>query len=192
MFGEGFVSYKFHSKNAEFEPSGEGERIYIQEITIKEHDELGQDQAINGNSREACPLQVFEDGRTLIRIVAYEGGLHALNSFTQLFYAHSSYPKLKDVFTPIAPIIIRDYRLFPHRGLLLDISRNRIAADDVKYTLDALSFNKFKRLHIHTTDSQSWPGGIPSLPDLACKGAYHKDQIWSTTDLKEVQEYGAL
>lgn len=180
IFGEGF------------EASGEGERIYIREITIEEHDKLGQDQAINGNSREAYSLQVFEDGRTLIRIVAYEGGLHALNSFSQLFYAHSSYPKLKDVYSPLAPIIIKDYPLFLHRGLLLDISRNRIAADDVKRTLDVLSFNKFNRPHIHATDSQSWPVEIPSLPDLACKGAYHKAQIWSSADLKEVQEYGAL
>lgn len=192
IFGKGFVPYKFHPKNAEFEPSGEGERLYIREITIEEHEELDQDQAINGNSREAYLLQVFEDGRTLIRIVAYEGGLHALDSFSQLFYAHSSYPTLKDVYTPLAPVMIRDYPLFPHRGLLLDISRNRIAADDVKRILDALSFNKFNRLHIHATDSQSWPVEIPSLPDLACKGAYHKAQIWSTADLKELQEYGAL
>lgn len=149
------MPYKFHPKNAEFEPSGEGERLCIREIAIEEHEELDQDQAINGNSREAYSLQVFEDGRTLITIVEYEGGLHALNSFSQLFYAHSSYPKLKDVYTPLAPIMIRDYPLFPHRGLLLYISRNRIAADDVKRTLDALIFKKINLLHIHATDSQS-------------------------------------
>lgn len=188
--GRDLCRTNFIPRNAQFEPSGEGERIYIREITVEEHDELGQDQAIYGNSREAYSLQVFEDGRILIRIVAYEGCLHALNSFSQLFYAHSSYPKLTDVY--IAPIIIRDYPLSPLRVLLLDISRNPIAADDVKRALDALSFNKFNRLHVHATDSQFWPVEIPSLPDLACKGAYHKAQIWSTADLKEVQEYGAL
>lgn len=192
VFREGFVPYKFYPKGAEFEPSGEGERVFIQEIIIEEHEELGQDKALDGVSREAYSLQVFEDGHTLISIVAYEGGLHALNSLSQLFYAHSSYPKSKDVYTPLAPILIRDHPLFAHRGLLLDISRNCITPNDVKRTLEALSFNKFNRLHIHATDSQSWPVEIPSLPDLASKGAYHKAQIWSTVDLREMQEYGAL
>ncbi|KAI9879761.1 MAG: N-acetyl-glucosamine-6-phosphate deacetylase, partial [Watsoniomyces obsoletus] len=46
------------------------------------------------------------------------------------------------------------------------------------------------RLHLHATESQSWPLEIPALPDLAAKGAYQPDLVWSTDDLEGVQAYG--
>lgn len=46
------------------------------------------------------------------------------------------------------------------------------------------------RLHVHVTDSQSWPLDIPSMPSLAARGAYHTSQIWSSSDLEDVQLYG--
>ena len=82
--------------------------------------------------------------------------------------------------------------MFSHRGLHLDISRNQIFPDDTLQTIEALSLNKFNRLHIHATDSQSWPLEIPTLPDLAFQGAYDKRQIWSSADLRKVQEFGYI
>ena len=87
---------------------------------------------------------------------------------------------------------IKDRPEFEHRGLNLDISRNRISPEDVMRTLEAMSLSRLNRLHLHATDSQSWPLEIPSLPDLALKGAYHKSQIWSVKDLRNVQEHGAF
>jgi hexosaminidase len=58
--------------------------------------------------------------------------------------------------------------------------------------MDALAFNKMNKLHVHMTDSQSWPLEIPSIPDLAAKGAYHPGLIYSATDLATLQRYGSL
>jgi hexosaminidase len=52
--------------------------------------------------------------------------------------------------------------------------------------------NKMNRLHLHMTDSQAWPLEVPSLPDLAAKGAYGKDSIYSADDLAHIQEYGDM
>lgn len=57
-------------------------------------------------------------------------------------------------------------------------------------TIDAMASAKMNRLHLHATDSQSWPLDIPSLPELASKGAYQPHLVWSTEDLEAVQSYG--
>ncbi|MCJ1297977.1 N-acetyl-glucosamine-6-phosphate deacetylase [Hypocenomyce scalaris] len=53
-----------------------------------------------------------------------------------------------------------------------------------------MSLNKFNRLHLHASDAQSWPLVIPSLPDLATKGAYRPSLTWTTNDLLRVQNHG--
>jgi hexosaminidase len=58
--------------------------------------------------------------------------------------------------------------------------------------MDALAFNKMNKLHLHVTDSQSWPLEIPSIPELAAKGAYHPGLIYSERDLKALQRYGTV
>lgn len=80
--------------------------------------------------------------------------------------------------------------MFSHRGLHVDISRNQIFPSDIFRTVEALSINKFNKLHLHATDSQSWPLEVPALPELAAQGAYEEGQIWSTADLREVQNFG--
>jgi hexosaminidase len=87
-------------------------------------------------------------------------------------------------------VSIHDAPRFSHRGISLDIARNPFAIDDAFRTIDAMATAKMNRLHLHATESQSWPLEIPSLPDLAAKGAYQPDLVWSTDDLEAVQAYG--
>jgi hexosaminidase len=105
----------------------------------------------------------------------------------QLFYAHSSG---SGTYTPYAPLRIQDSPRFSHRGLSLDIARNPFTIDDAMRTIDAMATTKMNRLHLHATDSQSWPLEIPSLPELAAKGAYQPDLVWTVNDLEAVQSYG--
>ena len=72
----------------------------------------------------------------------------------------------------------------------MDISRNWISPKDVMRTINAMSFNKLNRLHLHATDSQSWPLEVPALPALATKGAYKNSSIWTAADLEKVQNHG--
>src|SRR5690606_11399195 len=89
------------------------------------------------------------------------GILHGLESFKQLFYKHSTD---KAVYTPYAPVKITDKPLLPHRGLNLDVARQWYPVEDIKRTINALAMNKMNRLHLHVTDSQSWPLEIESMP----------------------------
>jgi hexosaminidase len=109
-------------------------------------------------------------------MVSTQGGLHALETFSQLFYTHSR--SVNMVYTPYAPVVIEDGPAFVHRGLNLDISRNWISPSHVRRTIEAMAFNKFNRLHMHASDAQSWPLNIPTLPELAREGTYHPDQIY--------------
>jgi hexosaminidase len=178
-----FVPYKFHPRRAQFEPKLEEERVYIEELVIKEH----AWQEHTTMSREAYSITVSQVGKTVIHALSPEGILRALDTLTQLFYAHS---KTDEVYTPFAPVSIRDAPIFEHRGLNLDISRNWIPPEDVLRTIDAMALNKLNKLHLHCTDAQSWPLEVPAIPSLAIEGAYREDQIWSVRDLHQVQHYG--
>ena len=116
------------------------------------------------------------------------GILHALETLTQLFYQDSA---SGDVYTPYVPVTISDAPKFAHRGLNLDVARNYYNPSDIMRTIDALSWNKMNRLHLHLTDGQSWPVDIPALPELSEKGAYMTGLSYSPQVLADIQEYGA-
>lgn len=186
VFSERFIPYKFYPRRAQFEPSLHNAKVVIREIAIEESVGVHEEQP--AVSREAFAIDVSEDGTALISILAPDGGIRALDTLAQIFYAHSS--SKTEIYTPHAPIKIKDRPAFEHRGLNLDISRNWIPPRDVLRIIEAMGFNKLNKLHLHATDSQSWPLEIPSLPELAKEGAYRTDQIWSVKDLEEVQRHG--
>lgn len=84
---------------------------------------------------------------------------------------------------------IFDKPLFGHRGLLLDTSRNFYPVRDLKRTIGAMAMNKLNVFHWHITDSQSFPILLPSLPEIAEKGAYSSDMIYSVKDVKSVVRF---
>ena len=150
--------------------------------------EIGEDSQSPSQSSEFYRLEVQETGAISICATSPNGVYHAFNTLVQIFYLHS---KNKEAYTPHAPVFVSDWPRFQHRGLNLDISRNEITPTDVIRTLDALSTNKFNRLHLHVTDSQSWPLEVPALPKLASRGTYRSGQKWSPGKLRTVQEHGA-
>ena len=117
------------------------------------------------------------------------GTLRALESMKQLFYLHSSTRK---VYTSLSPVHVIDAPHWRHRGLSLDIARNSFLPEDVMKTMNAMAAAKMSRLHLHATDSQSWPLEVPALPELSRKGAYQPHLVWTAEQLAEVQRYGAL
>ena len=62
--------------------------------------------------------------------------------------------------------------------------------ESILKAIDALAWNKFNRLHIHMTDSQSWPLDVPSIPELSQKGAYQAGLSYTPADLEKIQQYG--
>ncbi|KAK2823842.1 hypothetical protein FQN49_007564 [Arthroderma sp. PD_2] len=183
-----FVPWKFHPRRQNFEPSVDGVLPTISVVIINETStapEKSPRSYINGD--ESYQIKITEAGEVIISTASPIGTVRALQTFQQLFYAHSSRSK---IYTPLAPVSISDSPKWQHRGLNLDISRNVFRPQEVKRTIDAMASAKLNRLHIHAADSQSWPLEIPSIPELAVQAAYHPSQIWSPAELEAVQVYG--
>lgn len=136
---------------------------------------------------ESYNLTISEAGAAKLSAYSTNGVLHGLQTFSQLFYEHSSGTSW---YLVNAPIEIEDTPVYPWRGVMLDTARNFFPVEDIKRTIDGLSANKLNKLHIHVTDSQSWPLEIPSIPELSAKGAYTQSQVYSSDDIKAIQEYG--
>ncbi len=189
LFNDKFIPWKFHPRNSEFEPSPNALKSFISEILLLQNasDPSNVFKALDGELDESYDLEITQDGQATITSVTSTGILHALETFVQLFYQSSS----GGVYIPSAPVFITDAPKFPHRGLNLDISRAYYAPSDIMRTIDALAWNKFNRLHLHATDSQSWPLEIPALPELAKNGAYRTGLSYSPKALAGIQEYGA-
>lgn len=140
-----------------------------------------------GEVDESYKLELTEDGVATITASTSIGIAYGLTSFTQLFYKHSN----GGAYTPYAPVSINDKPKFQHRGVNMDLARAFFSLADIRRTIDAMAYSKMNRLHLHITDSQSWPLVIPTMPELAEKGAYRSNLVYSKQDLDQIQLYGA-
>lgn len=187
-----YIPWKTHSRYSNFEPSPLASdnatamlnQVQIHQIACPSTSELDANAFLTGD--ESYELTV-DQGIVTVNSWSTLGSLRALQTFEQLFYASANSP---DVYTTNTPLHIVDKPKWPHRGLLLDIARNVFSQQDILRTIDAMASTKLNRLHIHATDSQSWPIEVCALPKLASKGAYHMTQVWSADDLWRVQRYG--
>ena len=190
LFSQSLVPWKLVARNqlSDFEPAAGSSKIYITnlDIVLIEVNNASSFRPLAGQVDESYGLIVGTDGIAKITAASSTGVLHALQTFIQLFYQHSTEAGM---YTKIAPINITDAPKFSHRGLNMDVSRNWYPLTDILRTIDALSWNKFNVLHIHMTDSQSWPMEIPALPLLSQKGAYQTGLSYSTSDMQLIQTY---
>ena len=179
---QAYVPWKFHPKGSKYEPEL-SEAPVIELITVQTTAPSLNESS--GEVDESYTLDLSEDGKVIIKAATPQGSMHGLTTLAQLFYKSSK----GDLYTTMAPVSIKDEPVYSHRGLNIDIARNYESPDTVKKLLDGMAFNKFNRLHIHATDSQSWPLEIPAISELALAGAYAPSLVWRAADLKSVQEY---
>ncbi|MCJ1399272.1 N-acetyl-glucosamine-6-phosphate deacetylase [Xylographa trunciseda] len=183
-----FVPWKFYPRGTglPIPPPVTNATDIIQHITIEETASSLLGSSTSGID-ESYSLSISTNGGVWISAASTNGAIYALHTLSQLFYASPD----GSIYTPYVPVFIEDSPFYEHRGLNIDISRNYISPQHVMRTIDAMSFNKFNRLHLHATDSQSWPLEIPPLPDLATKGAYKNSSIWTVADLQKVQSHAS-
>ncbi|TVY28963.1 Beta-hexosaminidase, partial [Lachnellula hyalina] len=190
LFTKNLVPWKLVARNelSGFEPTANADASTIKTILITQTgpDNSSTFKPLAGQVDESYNISIATDGTTSITAVSYVGILHALESFIQLFYKESS---SDGVYTNLAPIEISDAPKFQHRALNMDVSRNWYEVKDIKRTIDTISWNKFNILHLHMTDAQSWPIEIPSIPELAAKGAYQTGLSYSPQDIEDIQKY---
>ncbi|KAG8964045.1 N-acetyl-glucosamine-6-phosphate deacetylase [Tulasnella sp. 425] len=129
-------------------------------------------------------VEAFERDESYRLEVPSDASTATLIANNTLFYLSE-----KTVYTFKAPIVISDKPAFPHRGTLLDTSRNFFTKDDILLTIDAMSWSKLNVLHWHVVDSQSFPLQVPAFPELAEKGAYDSRSIYTVEDVRDIVKY---
>ena len=136
-----------------------------------------------------------------IRIMAFrpEGILWGIQTLRQLF---------PDEILREAPVANMEWKLpcvnivdkprFKWRGLMIDYSRTFWNVRQTKKYIDALSFYKMNKLHMHLTDDQGWRIEIdkyPGLTETASKfdTVYHeppeREGYFSKEDIRELLQY---
>jgi hexosaminidase len=108
--------------------------------------------------------------------------MRGLETFSQLVWGHPS--------RVAVGVYIWDKPLFGHRGIMLDTSRNYYPVEDILRTIGAMSENKMNVFHWHITDSHSFPLVLPSEPELAAKGSYGLDMLYTPDDVKKIVQFG--
>jgi len=76
-------------------------------------------------------------------------------------------------------------------GLLLDVSRHFFPLSLLKRCITAMSASKFDTLHLHITDSQSFPllledTATLKLSELAYQGAFSREKMYTLQDMREL------
>lgn len=189
LFTNSLVPWKLVARNAlsDFEPPANAPRTLVSHLKITQTSPDKTFKPLAGEVNESYNLTISVSGEAKLSAVSAYGVLHGLQTFIQLFFQHSTN---HGIYTNLAPVSITDSPKFQHRGLNMDVSRNWFPKTNILRTIDALSWNKFNRLHLHMSDSQSWPMEIPALPLLAGKGAYQTGLSYTPVDIEEIQTYG--
>ncbi|XAR54287.1 Beta-N-acetylhexosaminidase [Bertholletia excelsa] len=134
---------------------------------------------------ESYTISIPPAGNGSVAVLTAEtpwGAIRGLETFSQLAWGNPT--------RIAAGIYVSDWPIFGHRGILVDTSRNYYGVDELMRTIEAMSWNKLNVFHWHITDSHSFPLVVPSEPELAARGAYGSDMVYSPEDVKKVVEFG--
>jgi hexosaminidase len=110
------------------------------------------------------------------------GARHGVESLLQLVV----YSDLDGATVVPSSVELTDAPKYPHRGFLLDTSRNYFSVESIKRTIDAMAVVKLNSFHWHITDSHSFPFVAKSKPELHQFGAYQPDKVRSLICFAEI------
>lgn len=191
IFNKGLYPWMFYPRNESqtFQPDL-SQQSFLKSLAITQTGKEGKNtfKPLDGEADESYELKVGTDGKAAITADSPIGVLRALETFTQLFYTYSNN---KEFYTPYVPVNIKDEPKFPHRGVMLDTSRNFYPVEAILRTIDGCAASKLNVFRWHITDAQSWPLEVPALPELSEKGAYGPNLVYTPEDVQRVQKYAA-
>ena len=155
--------------------------------TLNIHITNTNDIAMRLNADESYSLILNSAGFNLSS-TSYIGFVRGLETFSQIVSMKNNSGKYT-WNVPLTPINIYDYPRFPHRGYMLDTSRNFQTKERILQILDGLMYSKLNVFHWHITDSDSFPIFIPSHPNLTIFGAFSAEEVYSFEDVQEIVDY---
>ncbi|EDQ91031.1 uncharacterized protein MONBRDRAFT_15452, partial [Monosiga brevicollis MX1] len=92
----------------------------------------------------------------------------------------------------MTPWNISDQPDFTYRGLLVDVARTYLPIETLKTIVDGCLYSKINVVHLHLTDSQSFPLWLTTLTDITVHGATSADKVYTPDMLRELVNYAAL
>lgn len=126
------------------------------------------DPNLSGDSPEAYELKI--DGKLIsIEGKSAAGVFYGIQSLLAVFPVNAWQEKAATIEVP--QVTVSDAPRFAYRGMMLDIARNFNDLTAIKKLVDAMSFYKLNKLHLHLTDDEGWRLEIPGLPELTDVGA---------------------
>jgi hypothetical protein len=160
--------------------SGISIRISIDDPTVV-------NAAIDNDESYKIDVSTDSSKTTVVRISGktYFGIRHALETLSQLIvwdYFENSLVIADDVS-------IEDGPAFPYRGVMVDSSRHFISIQKLQETIRGMSFNKLNVLHLHISDTASFPAEVLRQPNITSYGAYSSDHVYSHRELIALQSY---
>jgi hexosaminidase len=140
------------------------------------------------SATEAYTIVLGKNGTGKLVVSSYVALLRGLETFSQLAVLNTD----RAEFNLLSPVYIQDKPDFEHRGVLVDVARNFIPCDNLKLVIDGLMYSKMNVLHLHLTDSQSFPVQLTTGygPSITEHGAYSANEVYSVKDLQDLIEYG--
>ncbi|TQV91178.1 hypothetical protein V2A60_009368 [Cordyceps javanica] len=193
IFHHGLVPWMLREANSDYEPAPGSGSGSVKTLALRQ---TGRDarRPTFETMDESYALDLTTAGDASIAANTTIGLLRGLETFTQLFYRHSS-SSAEDgggaYYTDLAPVSVRDAPAMAYRGLLVDVARHWYSVADIRRAVDGMAMNKLNVLHLHATDTQSWPLEVPALPRLAERHRYAEGLTYSPADLDGLQAYAA-
>ena len=122
----------------------------------------------NSTNKEAYHLDINKK-QIKITALSEQGLFYGVQTLLQL---------AKENNKSISAMTISDEPRFGYRGFMLDVSRHFSTKEFVKKQIDALSYLKINRLHLHLTDAAGWRIEIKKYPRLTDFAAWRPEKIW--------------
>jgi len=138
---------------------------------------------------ESYSLTVMMQANTVIATVSAQtifGARHGFETLSQLVVWDDM---METVVVASAVDIIDDRPSFPYRGIMIDTSRSFMPLSTLENAVRAMSYNKLNVLHLHLSDTASFPVEIKSQPNITSFGAYDTNKVYNQEQLSKFVDF---
>lgn len=116
----------------------------------------------------------------------YFGARHGLETLSQLIVWDDL---LSSLIIASDVQINDDQPSFKYRGVMLDLSRHFLPIEVIERTIRSMSYNKLNVLHLHLSDTASFPLQVNNQPNLTDYGAYSEFEIYTHEQIQYLFNY---
>lgn len=125
-----------------------------------------------------------------IDATTFFGARHSLETLSQLIWWDEM--ESGGMLKILENASIVDAPKFPYRGVMIDTARNFFSLYQLKGVADGMAASKLNVLHLHLTDSASFPLVLSGVEKLSEYGSYRPDMVYTEADILELIDYAAV